>query len=254
MAKVPPIHHHARRHDIVKFLIIRTISNFLILITIFGLIFTFGPAIYYETEYRLGQAFGVEYILQEDIPQSELSGFGRLLEDLERNPGGHENVFGAIVNGERKQIILPKNADFSVVIPKIGANSNIIENVDPSNEDEYLRALAQGVAHAKGTSFPGLGGTTYLFAHSADNFWNVGQYNAIFYLLNKLEPGDEVNVYFHGVRYKYLVEKTEIVDPEQVEFITSQRGQGEELILQTCYPPGTTWKRLLVFAKPAAAE
>jgi len=251
MAKVPDITHHARRHDIIKFLIIRTISNFLILITVFGLIFTFGPSIYYEAEYRLGQAFGVEYILQEDIPQNELSGFGKLLEDLERNPGGHENVFGAIVNGQRKQIILPKNANFSVVIPKIGANSNIIENVDPSNEDEYLRALAQGVAHAKGTSFPGLGGTTYLFAHSADNFWNVGQYNAIFYLLNKLVPGDEVNVYFHGVRYKYLVEKTEIVDPDQVEFITSQRGQGEELILQTCYPPGTTWKRLLVFAKPA---
>lgn len=251
MAKVPPIYHHARRHDITKFLIIRTISNFLILITIFGLVFTFGPAIYYETEYRLGQAFGVEYVLQEDIPPQELSGFGRLIEELERNPGGHENVFGAIVNGERKQIILPKNADFSVVIPKIGANSNIIENVDPSNEDEYLRALAQGVAHAKGTSFPGLGGTTYLFAHSADNFWNVGQYNAIFYLLNKLEAGDEINIYFQGTRYKYLVEKTEVVDPGQIEFITSERGQGEELILQTCYPPGTTWKRTLVFAKPA---
>ena len=174
MAKPPPIHHHAGRIDIIKFLIIRTISNFLILITVFGIIFTFGPAIYYEAEYRIGQAFGVEFVLEDDVPESELSGFGRILEDLERNPGGHENVFGAIVANDRKQIILPKNAQFSVVIPKIGANSNIIENVDPSNEDEYLRALAEGVAHAKGTSFPGLGATTYLFAHSADNFWNVG--------------------------------------------------------------------------------
>lgn len=254
MAKLPHITHHARRHDIIKFLIIRTISNFLILITIFGLVFTFGPALYYETEYRVSQAFGVEYILEDDIEEDGDNRFGRLLEELDRNPGGHENVFGAIVNNDRKQIILPKNAQFSVVIPKIGANSNIIENVDPSNEDEYLRALQEGVAHAKGTSFPGLGGTTYLFAHSADNFWNVGQYNAIFYLLNKLEQNDEINIYFQGIRYKYLVEKTEIVDPEQVEFITSTRGQGEELILQTCYPPGTTWKRLLVFAKPAKIE
>lgn len=251
MAKVPPIHHHARRHEIMKALIIRTISNFLILGTIFGLVFTFGPAAYYEAEYRVGQAFGVEYVLPEDIPENELSGFGRILEELERNPGGSENVFGAIVNNERKQIILPKNAEFSVVIPKIGANSNIIANVDPSNEDEYLRALVEGVAHAKGTSFPGLGGTTYLFAHSADNFWNVGTYNAVFYLLNKLEPGDEINIFFQGERFKYIVEKTEIVDPSQVEFITSHRGQGEELILQTCYPPGTTWKRTLVFARPA---
>ena len=251
MAKVPPIHHHARRHEIIKFLILRTISNFLIFVTIFGLVFTFGPAAYYEAEYRIGQVFGVEYILEEDIPQSELSGFGRLLEELDRNPGGRENVFGAILNNERKQIILPKNAEFSVVIPKIGANSNIIENVDPSNEEEYLKALAQGVAHAKGTSFPGLGGTTYLFAHSADNFWNVGTYNAVFYLLNKLENGDEINIFFQGTRYKYLVDRIEVVDPSQVEFITSSRGQGEELILQTCYPPGTTWRRTLVFAKPA---
>lgn len=251
MAKVPPATHHARRYDIVKYLIIRTISNFLILLTLFGLVFTFGPALYYEIEYRAGKIFGVEYVLEEDLSARELSGFGRILEDLERNPGGRENVFGAIVAGKRKQIILPKDAQFSVVIPKIGANSNVVANVDPSNEDEYLRALGKGVAHAKGTSFPGLGGTTYLFAHSADNFWNVGQYNAVFYLINKLVPGDEINIFFQETRYKYLVDRTEIVDPNQVEFITSQRGQGEELILQTCYPPGTTWKRLLVFAKKA---
>jgi len=251
MAKPPPITHHANRHKIIKFLVIRTISNFLILLMITGLILTFGPALYYETEYRVGQAFGVEYVLEEDIPEDELSGFGRILEDLDRNPGGSENIFGAIVSGDRKQVILPKDAEFSVVIPKIGANSNIIANVDPSNEDEYLQALAHGVAHAKGTSFPGLGSTTYLFAHSADNFWNVGTYNAVFYLLNRLEKGDEINVFFQGTRYKYLVEKTEIVDPAQVEFITADRGQGEELILQTCYPPGTAWKRTLVFAKPA---
>lgn len=251
MAKPPPITHHARRHEIIKFLVIRTISNFLILFTLFGLIFTFGPALYYEAEYRVGEVFGVEYFLEEDVEEQRLSGFGQLLEERERDSGGGENVFGAIVSGEHRQIIHPKDADFSVVIPKIGANSNVVENVDPSNEDEYLRALQEGVAHAKGTSFPGLGGTTYLFAHSADNFWNVGTYNAVFYLINRLEPGDEINIYFQGDRYKYLVEEQRVVDPEEVEFITSNRGEGEELILQTCYPPGTTWKRTLVFAKPA---
>jgi len=251
MAKLSPITHHARRGEIVKFLVLRTISNFLILFTLFGLIFTFGPAAYYETEYQLGQIFGVEYVLPEDSERAELSGFGQLLEELARRPEGADNVFASIVRGEREKIILPKNSEFSVVIPKIGANSNIIENVDPGNENEYLRALGLGVAHAKGTSFPGLGQTIYLFAHSADNFWNVGRYNAVFYLISKLEPGDEINIFFQGVRYKYLVERTEIVNPDQVEFITSERGQGEELILQTCYPPGTTWKRTLVFARPA---
>jgi len=251
MAKPPPINHHAQKAEIIKFLVIRTISNFLILFTLFGIIFTFGPALYYEAQYQAGKLFGVEFILKDDVKEDDLSEFGKLLEDLQSRPQSSDNVFGAIVDGEKKQIMLPKNAEFSVVIPKIGANSNVIANVDPSNEDEYLRALVQGVAHAKGTSFPGLGGTTYLFAHSADNFWNVGTYNAVFYLLNKLEPGDEINIYFQGERYKYIVEKIEIVDPDQVDFITSERGQGEELILQTCYPPGTAWKRTLVFARPA---
>lgn len=253
MAQKPPLYHHVRRRDIIKFLIIRTISNFLILGMIFGLVFTFGPAAYYEIDYRIQKAFGVEYVLQDDVPVPT-DGFGEVLDDIARDPERSNSAIDAIVSGQKRQIILPKNAEFSVVIPKIGANSNIISNVDPSNEDEYLRALTKGVAHAKGTSFPGLGGTTYLFAHSADNFWNVGQYNAVFYLLTKLNNGDEIDIYFQGTRYKYLVYDTQTVDPDQVEFITSTRGQGEEVILQTCYPPGTAWKRTLVFARPAASS
>jgi len=251
MAKVPPITHHARRGEIIKFLVVRTIANFLILVSPAGLLATFGPTLYYEIEYRTGEIFGVEYVLPEDSSRKELSGFGKLIEELERRPEVAGNAFEAIVKGEREQIIIPKSSKFSIVIPKIGANENVISNVDPSNKDEYLRALSRGVAHAKGTSFPGLGETTYLFAHSADNFWNVGRYNAVFYLIGKLNAGDEIDIFFQGVRYKYFVEKKEVVNPEQVEFITRQRGQGEELILQTCYPPGTTWKRLLVFARPA---
>jgi hypothetical protein len=44
------------------------------------------------------------------------------------------------------------------------------------------RRAPNGVAHAKGTVFPHKG-NIYLFAHSTDNWWNVGRYNAVFYLL-----------------------------------------------------------------------
>jgi len=43
----------------------------------------------------------------------------------------------------------------------------------------------------------------------------------------------------------------EIVDPTRVEFLT-RKSNREFLTLQTCWPPGTTLKRLLVFAVRAA--
>ena len=136
------------------------------------------------------------------------------------------------------------------MIPKIGASAKVIANVDPSDEKKFLPALLQGVAHAQGSVFPGLSGNVYLFAHSADNFWNAGRYNAIFYLLKDLKEGDEVVVFYQGKRYNYYVTGSRIVDPSDVSFITNAQQGNEQLILQTCWPPGTTFQRLLVFAKP----
>lgn len=140
---------------------------------------------------------------------------------------------------------------FSVVIPKINASSNVIANVDAGNEEEYLAALKEGVAHAKGTYFPGQEKNIYLFAHSTDSPINISYYNAIFYLLRKLEAGDKVIVYFADDKYVFEVEEKVIVEAEDTSWLTRDYG-GERLILQTCDPPGTTWKRLVVIAKPVS--
>ena len=129
------------------------------------------------------------------------------------------------------------------------ANSRVIANVDPSNESIYLDALNKGVAHAAGTAYPGERGHIFLFAHSTDYFWNIQSYNAIFYLLYKLEKGDEINVFYKGQRYVYEMDSSKIVDPSEVDYLT-RKTSDESLTLQTCWPPGTTLKRLLVFAKP----
>jgi sortase A len=148
------------------------------------------------------------------------------------------------------EILVPQDPYFDILIPKIGANSRIIANVDAGNEQQYLDALKIGVAHAAGTAYPGEGGHVFLFAHSTDYFWNVGAYNAVFYLLNKLEKGDEVDLFYQGHRVVYKVIDKRIVDPSQVEFLTRKTNR-EFLTLQTCWPPGTTLKRLLVFARRA---
>lgn len=137
---------------------------------------------------------------------------------------------------------------FSIVIPKISAHANIIANVDASNEKEYDEALQKGVAHAKGTSFPGEGSTIFLFAHSTNSLINVARLNAVFYLLPKLAKGDKILIYFADKRYIYEVSDIKTVGPTDTSFLNTKNG--EQLILQTCTPVGTDWNRLLVIAKP----
>lgn len=139
---------------------------------------------------------------------------------------------------------------FGIWIKKIGINSVVFPNVDASDPDQYKPVLMQGVAHARGTAVPGEGkGIIYLFAHSTDTTLHVAQYNAVFFLLRKLEPGDRVVVYYHGKRFKYELYDKVITAADDIRFLA--KGEGPEtLVLQTCWPPGTTWKRLLVLGKP----
>lgn len=138
---------------------------------------------------------------------------------------------------------------FSIVIPKIKAYANIIANVDTSNQQEYDDALTQGVAHARGTSFPGQNGNIFLFAHSTNSPINVARLNAVFYLLPKLEVGDKIIIYFADKRYIYEVTDKIKTGPNDTSWLNNQN-DGEKLILQTCTPAGTDWYRLLVIAKP----
>lgn len=142
--------------------------------------------------------------------------------------------------------------DFSLVIPKISAASKIIPNVNPSNEEEYRLALKSGVAHSAGTSLPGEKGTVYLFAHSTNSLANVSHYNAIFYQLKDLIVGDKIIIFYTGQMYVYQVTENFTTKADDTTWLTNPPAGGGEkrLVLQTCWPPGTTWKRLIVVAKP----
>jgi LPXTG-site transpeptidase (sortase) family protein len=68
-----------------------------------------------------------------------------------------------------------------------------------------------------------------------------------------MQPGDDIYIFFKGKRYNYEVYETKIVDASDVSYVDAALGQGERLILQTCWPPGTDWKRTLVFARPKSS-
>ena len=232
-----------QKKEVIKFLIFRSVGNFLILFALYGVIATFGPALYYEASFRISQIRGVRYTV---VAESETSPLGEL---LKRQRGISSGGFASVLTGPREQFLRPVDTEFNILIPKIGANAKVFPNIDPSDENAFLPVLREGVAHSRGTVFPGSAGNIYLFAHSTDNFWDVGRYNAIFYLLKDLSPGDEIVMIYQGTRFNYKVTESRIVDADDVSFITEAQSGEEQLILQTCWPPGTTWKRLLVFAK-----
>lgn len=138
---------------------------------------------------------------------------------------------------------------YTLLIPKIHASGDIIENVDPWNQAEYKEALKKGIAQAKGFSNPGEKGTIFMFAHSSGMPWELTRNNTVFLRLGELEKGDEIVIRKKGVTYTYhVVEKREVY-PHEVSIVTQNMKEKDQLILQTCTPIGTDWKRLLVFAK-----
>lgn len=148
----------------------------------------------------------------------------------------------------QEEEIIPQSEEFGLIIPKIGINTKVFAHVDAENPKEYLPLLTQGVAHAKGSALPGEKGNVFIFAHSSDTPFNITQYNAVFYLISKLEPGDEIVVYFQYQKFLYQVVEKKVIPPEIVADYL-QNLKGKTLTLQTCSPPGTTINRLLLTAK-----
>lgn len=229
--------HKISSDEYLKILVMRTIGNFLVLSSVFMIAKTFYLPVKEEMRFFLDKKLGKQYQVIEKKSKNQ---------ELKLTQKG---LLAKTLNFKQVEFLVPVDPNFSIVIPKIGANAKVLSNVDPSDERIYLEALKKGVAHAAGTSFPGEGSHIFLFAHSTDYFWNVGLYNAVFYLLYKLEKGDEIDLFYQGKRYVYQVIGKNIVNPSQVEYLT-RKSNKEFLTLQTCWPPGTTLQRLLVFAVP----
>ncbi len=228
------------RREIIRFLILKSIGNFLVLFALFGVGATFGPALFFEVRYQLYQAQGIYYTIADTKEQKQIA-------QATQPPPDLPSLF---FPSSKHQILVPTTTQFSLVIPKIGANAKVFPNVDPSRSENYLPILKQGVAQARGSAFPDQDGTVYMFAHSTDNFWDVGLYNAVFYLLKDLSRGDGVTIFYNAKRYDYVVTNIVITDPNDIGYLTQSRATQRQVILQTCWPPGTTWKRLLVIATP----
>lgn len=238
-------HHLKKLHtsEYMRVLILRTIGNFLIFSSLFMIGKTFYQPLREEVKYFINKTVQKKYIVA-DVKK------GKVVQTIDA-PTPQRGKLAKALHIDPVEVIVPEDPNFSIVVPEIGANARIVPDVDAGNEEEYLTALKSGVAHAQGTAYPGEGGHIFLFAHSTDYIWNVGSYNAVFYLLYKLQNGMDINVFYKGQRYVYRVVDTKVIDPSEVQYLTRKTNK-EFLTLQTCWPPGTALKRLLVFATRVA--
>ena len=154
-------------------------------------------------------------------------------------PGEPEPNF--ITNEEPEDIasgsLINSNTQNLLLIPKIGVKIPIVEGNDEST-------LNKGAWRLPETSFPDKGSNTAIAGHR----WKYRPPSEkTFYLLDKLEAGDEIEVFYNDYRYFYQVLEAKVTEASDVSFLLSGK---EQLVLQTCWPLGTNLKRFVVIAQP----
>lgn len=218
-----------QKSQLSKFIILRTLANALILGSLTFLSISLYPLIKDEFSYYYRRFRGIEYTLEEPARPS-----------LTENP--------PLADQPEPLTIVPVDTDFGIVIEKIGVNAPIVSDVDTTSHAAYMEAMRHGVAHAKDTAKPDQIGNVYLFAHSTLNFWEYGPYATVFTTLHQLVPGDRVVIFYKNKRYDYRVDEKEIVPGFDMTPLNRESSR-RLLTLQTCDPPGTTWRRLIIIAE-----
>lgn len=126
--------------------------------------------------------------------------------------------------------------DNRLVIPKIGVDYEIVEGPDE-------KSLKRGIWRIPQTSTPDKGGNTVLTGH---RFRYLSGPKTL-YLLDQMEVGDIIIVYWKGEEYDYKVVERRIVNPDAVEILDPT--PEPLLTIFTCTPLFSTKQRLVLFAR-----
>ena len=117
-----------------------------------------------------------------------------------------------------------------VVVPSIGVDVVMVEGTGKGD-------LREGPGHWPDTPFPGQGGNFVVSGHRTT-------YGAPFRKLNNVKAGDEIFLILpYGVA-RYLVTRTVIVYPKEVEAV-AQAGK-EQISLAACHPLTSARQRIVV--------
>ena len=114
-----------------------------------------------------------------------------------------------------------------------GLNAVVVQGTDTGN-------LQKGPGHYPTTPFPGEPGTVGIAGHRTT-------YLAPFRHIDSMERGDEITLEMPYATLVYRVQKTEIVDPEDIQVVRPVGYQ--RLVLSACHPLYSADHRFIVFAR-----
>lgn len=137
---------------------------------------------------------------------------------------------------------------YNLIIDNLKISAPVIMNVDGNNSEEYNKALENGVAHLKGSALFGKSGNVFIFGHSSHQIDSSGNYKEIFAKLGEIKIGDIIEIQGQEARYVYSVKDKVVVESNDVS-VASQNFNLKQLTLMTCWPIGTTEKRLVVISE-----
>lgn len=132
-------------------------------------------------------------------------------------------------------------------IPDLKIKVPIIWSKDPKNFNQDLQV---GVVHYPGTAMPGDIGTMYIAGHSSNYTWAKGSFNQIFSKLGDLALNTSFKITIteqsgKTAVFNYVVTKTQQYKPtDQAQFQNTDKSL---VALSTCWPVGSTAKRLVVY-------
>lgn len=145
---------------------------------------------------------------------------------------------------------IPVGAENSNILVMLQFNIEVpILQVETPNSDIIYAKLKQGVVLYPGTDIPGKG-YSIIIGHSSQYPWSPGIYKSVFSLLNELEQGDRIYVFWDQKPLVFEVKDKNIFLPwpkgtESTETIFPPSDE-ITLILQSCWPVGIASKRVAV--------
>jgi sortase A len=132
----------------------------------------------------------------------------------------------------------PGDAIGTLRIPKLGADFVMVKGSDPED-------LRKGPGTFDDAPLPGVGGTSAIAGHRTT-------YLAPFRHIDDLERGDRITVEMPYARFTYRVQRTRIVDPDEVSVL---RDVGyDRLVLSACHPLFSAAQRIVVVSRLTKVE
>jgi sortase A len=137
-----------------------------------------------------------------------------------------------------RRMPLKGDAIAHIAIPAIDVSEYVVEGTD-------LASLRKGPGHYPETPLPGDRGTTAIAGHRTT-------YGAPFRRIDQLKPGNVINIDMPDGRFVYRVERTEVVDDQDLSVLDKVGHQ--RLVLSACHPLYSAAQRIIAFARLSRRE